>query len=107
MRKIEAQMVKAIRDCKNWKSANTEVHVDSDGLSFVYLYGKKIAEIGEDFITLFDGGQRSATVKSRLNAILHAFGSGFDQVFQKDFEWFFHDSARSVDVPFESGMVIA
>ena len=107
MRKIEAQMVKAIRDCKNWKCDNTEVHIDSDGMSFVYLHGNKIAEVGEDFITLFDGGWQSTTTKSRLNAILHTFGCGFDSVFQKNFQWFFHDSARSVDVPFESGMVIA
>jgi hypothetical protein len=107
MRKIEAQMVNAIRDCKSWKCDNTKVTVDSDGLSFVYLHGNKIAEIGEDFITLFDGGWRSVTTKSRLNAILNAFGSGFDGIFQKDFQWFFHDSARSVDVPFESGMTIA
>lgn len=107
MRKIETQMVNAIRDCKGWKSANTEVSVDCDGVSRVYLHGNKIAEVGEDYITLFDGGWQSNTTKSRLNAILSAFGSNFDGIFQKNFQWFFHDSARSVDVPFESGMVIA
>jgi hypothetical protein len=107
MRKIEAQMIEAIRNCKGWKSANTEVAVMNDGVSYVYLYGKKIAEIGDDYITLFDAGYRSNTVKSRLNAILSTFGSNFDSIFQKDFQWFFHDSLRSVDVPFENGMVIA
>jgi hypothetical protein len=107
MRKIETQMNQAISECRDWKSANTEVSVMSDGTSYVYLHGKKIAEIGDDFITLFDGGYRSNTTKSRLNAILNVHGSGFDGVFQKNFEWFFHDSQRSIDMPFESGMVIS
>ena len=106
MRKIEAQMVNAIRDCKSWKCDNTEVVIEGS-VSYVFLYDKLIAEVGETFIVLFDAGQRSNTVKSRLNAILHTFGHGFDSVFQKDFQWFFHDSLRSLDIPFESGMVIA
>lgn len=106
MRKIEAQMIEAIKNGKDWKSANTEVVADGS-LSCVYLYGKKIAEVDETSITLFDAGQRSNTVKSRLNAILHTFGANFDSLFQKDFQWFFHDSLRSTDVPFENGMVIA
>ena len=106
MRKIEAQMIEAISNCKNWRLDNTEVVTESDGLTVVYIYGNRLAEIGDDFIKLFDGGQRSATVKSRLNAILNKFGANFDSVFQKDFQWFFHDSLRSVDVPFETGMVV-
>lgn len=106
MRKIEAQMIEAIKNGKDWRSANTEV-VTEGSLSYVFLYGKQIAEIGDDYITLFDAGYRSNTVKSRLNAILSTFGSNFDSIFQKDFQWFFHDSLRSVDVPFENGMVIA
>ena len=107
MRKIEKQMNDAISNCKNWRLDNTEVTVDSDGMSNVYLYGKRIAEIGDDYIKLFDGGYRSATTKSRLNAILNVHGCNFDGVFQKKGEWFFHDSARSMDIPFESGMVVS
>jgi hypothetical protein len=106
MRKIERLMNDAISNCKNWRLDNTEVVAEIGGVSFVYLYGKRVAEVGSDYIKLFDAGQRSATVKSRLNAILSVHGCNFDSVFQKDFEWFFHDSARSVDVPFESGMVV-
>ena len=107
MRKIETLMNKAISNCENWRLDNTEVVVESDGISIVYLYGKRIAEIGDDFIKLFDGGYRSATTKSRLNAILSVHGCNFDGVFQKNFEWFFHDSARSIDLPFENGMVVS
>jgi hypothetical protein len=105
MRKIERQMNEAITASKEWRLDNTEVINEGD-VSVVKLYGKRIAEIGSDYIKLFDAGQRSATVKSRLNAILSVHGCNFDSVFQKDFAWFFHDSARSVDVPFENGMVV-
>jgi hypothetical protein len=106
MRVIERKMNEAISNCKNWRLDNTEVVIESDGISVVYLYGKRIAEIGSDFIRLFDGGYRSATTKSRLNAILNAHGCNFDSVFQKKGEWFFHDSARSVDMPFFNGLTI-
>jgi hypothetical protein len=105
MRVIERQMNEAISACKNWRSANTEV-IHENGVSIVKLHGNKIAEVGEDWVCLFDGGYRSNTTKSRLNAILSVHGSNFDGVFQKKFEWFFHDSLRSVDVPFENGMVV-
>ena len=106
MRKIERQMNEAISNCKQWKLDNTEVVTESDGTVVVYLYNKIIAEIGSDYIQMFDAGRRSATVKSRLNAILSVHGCNFDSVFQKKGEWFFHDSARSIDLPFENGMVI-
>jgi hypothetical protein len=106
MRKIETLMNNAISNCENWRLDNTEVVAEIDGVSLVYLYGKRIAEIGSDYIKLFDAGQRSATVKSRLNAILSVHGCNFDCVFQKKGEWFFHDSHRSIDLPFESGMIV-
>lgn len=107
MRKIEAQMIEAIKNSKDWKSANTEVCRNEEGASIVFLYNKRIAEVGDNYIVLFDAGQRSNTVKSRLNAILNVFGYNCDSIFQKDFQWFFHDSLRSKDIPFENGMVIA
>ena len=90
MRKIEREMNAAIRDCRNWKSGNTEVHTDSDGASFVYLHGNKIAEIGEDYVTIFDGGYQSSTTKSRLNAILQANAINGECVYQRNFKWFVH-----------------
>ena len=52
------------------------------------LYGNKIAEVGDTFIRLFDGGHQSVTTKSRLNAILAEHGDDGDCVFQKNFDWF-------------------
>ena len=106
MRKIEKLMNEAISNCKNWRMDNTEVVTESDGISVVYLYGNRIAEIGDNWLRLFDGGHRTKTTKSRLNAILSVHGGGFDAIFQKNFEWFFHDSMRSMAIPFESGMEV-
>jgi len=88
MRKIESQMINAIQNGIDWKSANTEVVSQQDGVSYVYLHGNKIAEVGDDFLRLYDGGYQSNTTKSRLNAILEACGEVGDKVFAKNFEWF-------------------
>ena len=79
----------AITDNRDWKCANTEVLADAGaGCSFVFLHGNKIAEVGDNFIRLFDGGWQSNTTKSRLNAILAEHGIAGECVFQKNFEWF-------------------
>lgn len=89
MRKIEQQMNAAISNNKDWQSGNTSVHFnEEENLSVVRLHGNKIAEVGETFIRLFDGGFQSQTTKSRLNAILSEHGESGDCVFQKDFMWF-------------------
>ena len=89
MRKIEQQMNTAIQNNKNWQSANTAVTFDEESsVSSVFLHGNKIAEVGDTFIRLFDGGWQSNTTKSRLNAILSEHGDCGDKVFQKNFDWF-------------------
>ena len=108
-------MIAAIKNNQDWKSANTEVVSQQDGVSIVYLHGNKIAEVGDDYLTLFDGGWQSNTTKSRLNAILGEFGytCGTDReyVFQKQFEWFvnFFDSQTKEmqTVSFSDGMILA
>ena len=89
MRKIETQMNAAIHGNQNWTSGNTAVYFDSEsGVSVVRLHGNKIAEIGEDSMTIFDGGFQSTTTKSRLNALCDAFGYSGESVFQKNWTWF-------------------
>ena len=116
MRKIESQMCSAVQNSQDWQSANTSVHFDPESnVSIIRLYGSKIAEIGDDYLTLFDGDHQTKTTKSRLNALLSTFGYTSGQVreyiFQKNQEWFvstFDDKFQQVvTVPFESGMVIA
>jgi hypothetical protein len=92
MRKIETQMNNAISEGADWRTANTRVET-IDGVSTVFLHGNKIAKVGDDFVTIFDGGYQSNTTKSRLNAIINEFCNAFtDGVFQKDFQWFVRDN---------------
>jgi len=104
MRKIELQMIAAIKDSKDLKVANTEV-VSCSHVSDVYLHGNLIARIGETWIELFDGGYQSKTTKSRLNAILSAFGMDGEKVFAKNFQWFVNYNGSPI--PFFSGMRLA
>jgi hypothetical protein len=101
MRKIERQMNAAITAGEDFRSANTRVYWDGQ-VAKVYLYGNKIAEIGDNWIQLFDGGCKSATTKSRLNAILAEHGCPGECVFQEDFKWFVQQ--KGGPVPFFSGM---
>ena len=87
MRKIESQMIAAIKADKNWSSGNTQV-VTNDGVSTVYLHGNKIAMIDDTSMTIFDGGWQSNTTKSRLNALCSEFCIAGEGVFQKDFLWY-------------------
>ncbi len=116
MRKIEQQMIAAINNNQDWQSANTSVHYDpSSGASRVYLHGNKIAEVGDNYLTLFDGDHQTKTTKSRLNAILGEFGytcgTKREYVFQKQFEWFinyFNVKSNQIEVvPFVDGMILA
>ena len=105
MRKIEMLMNKAITDQADVKSANTSVVV-TDEISTVYLHGNKIAEVGANFIRLFDGGWQSNTTKSRINAILAVHGEPGDKVFQERGRWYLQmNTAQGLGiVPFFSSM---
>ena len=106
MRKIEAQMCAAVQSSKDWKSANTEVVSQQNGVSIVYLHGNKIAVIGDDFLQIFDGGWQTTTTKSRLNALIDRFCKAVtDGVFQKDYQWFIRDNKVTRD--FENGYIFA
>lgn len=100
MRKIEAQMNKAISQEIDWKNDNTQV-VNIEGVSFVYLYNNLIAMVADTWLELFDGGYQSNTTKSRLNAILSAHGNG-EVVYQKNFNWFV--STKEGEVAFGNGI---
>ncbi len=102
-RKIEIQMNTAVQKATDWKSGNTRVEKTIDS-SRVYLHGNLIAEIGDDFMTIFDGGWQTTTTKSRLNALLSEFSEPGDCVFQKAFQWFIR--VGGITIPFESGMTL-
>jgi len=112
-------MIAAIKGNTDWKSANTEVIHTCDNVnppvSHVYLHGSKIAEVGDDFLKLFDGGRQSMTTKSRLNALLSEFGytcgTKQEYIFQKQCEWFiqmFDLTEKAMrTIPFTNGMRLA
>ena len=89
MRKIEQQMIAAIKGKRNWASGNTSVHYSEDyKSSTVYLHGNLIAIVYENDAELFDSGYQTVTTKSRLNAICREFGVPGEGIFQKDFQWY-------------------
>ena len=92
----------AIKNNTNWSKANTSV-MNDDGVSTVYLHGNKIAEVGDDFVRVFDGGWQSNTTKSRLNALCDEFAPRCG-VFQKNWEWFV--STRLGTINFYSGVTV-
>ena len=95
MRKIESQMIAALKGNINWTSANTAVVFENDekNTSTVYLHGNKIAELDEDSLTVFDGGYQSKTTKSRLNVLINEFCNAItDGIFQENFQWFVRDN---------------
>ena len=115
MRKIEAQMNRAIQKNINWQSGNTSVHFNEEsGVSVVRLHGNKIAEVSDNDMTIFDGGWQSNTTKSRLNALCDEFCIAGEGVFQKDFVWYVRKFAGAingknvyVNEKFESGYTFA
>ena len=103
-RLIEKQMNTAILNCKDWKSANTEVTYSPErDASYVMLHGNHIATIGDTFLELYTCGYETVTTKSRLNAILQEHGNGA-RIVQQNFEWFVVDNGQKV--PFTEGMVL-
>lgn len=95
-----------------WKNDNTVVQYDCDAdVSRVFLHGNLLAEIGENFIKLYDADQESNTTKSRLNALLQEFGHDGERVFARKFEWFvrvWNDTYKEFqEVAFLNGMRLA
>ena len=106
MRKIERQMNQAMRYFRPFSSSNTTVVQNDRGMD-VFLHGNPIAtlcKISMD-LRLFDGGWRSNTTKSRLNALLEEFGGG-DKVIQKNWAWFLVSNLDNSRRAFFSGMTV-
>ena len=94
MRKIEAQMVMAVKSAiegngkRYWRNGNTEVELkhcpDLGQVVVVSLHGNEIAEFDVSLagvdecrgLRITDAGYQTATTKSRLNALLSCFYEG-------------------------------
>ena len=100
MRLIEVNMLKCIRNSCAKTLGNTEVFIGPGCDGAVTLFGNTICYFdGDLFITLVDGGLRSATTKSRLNAMLNTTGY---RISQTNFEWRLYYKGEDRG-PFENG----
>ena len=119
MRKIEQQMIDAIKSETDWKSGNTKViNFFNDGhkcvVTSVFLHDNLIAEVTDTDMTIFDGGWQTTTTKSRLNALCQEFCVTGEGVFQKDFTWYvrkfvgaINGQSKFVTETFQSGYTFA
>ena len=58
-------------------------------VTLVYIFTATTSPpVGENFVTITDGGYQSRTTKSRLNAILREHCVEGESVYQKRGEWF-------------------
>ena len=99
-------MNKAMRHFLPFSSGNTTVVQNRNEME-VFLHGNHIAtlcKISMD-LRIFDGGWRSNTTKSRLNALLNEFIPSM-RLNQKNWAWFLSDDLDGSTVPFVSGMTV-
>lgn len=72
MRKIEENMIQAMRDGRARQIGNTTVH-HTEGLCSVYLHGHMICQRGPLGLHVSLAGWDTVTTRSRLSAIVRAF----------------------------------
>lgn len=106
MRKIEKDMVRAIREGENWNGGNTTVRHENGSFS-VRLHGNEIAWGKADAaFRISSCGWMTNTTKSRLNAILDGLNRQC-RVYQKKGDWFIWNHATTVhNGEFVDGMAI-
>ena len=123
MRKIEQQMVEAIRQGESLSGGNTTVVIETDAadgtpaIASVYLHGKWIAEYEYDAeVTGWKTGNSAvqakydvlmlvrrddwvtATTQSRYNALLEAFAPNF-KTRRKGDDWFIDEAGVRLAMP--------
>lgn len=85
MRKIEAQMIDAVYNHKDWHNSNTEVRING-AHAMVFLHGNHIATMNraDRCLELHSHGYlwHSRTTFSRLNALTRQF-CGFTALYSK------------------------
>jgi len=98
LRKIDAEMSKAVRNRVPYFNNNTEVKVSKYKTVYVFLFGNLIASFFGNYSMVFhkgcveiDSGKekwKTATTKRRLNALLHEF-LPVTNLYQNKGEWYF------------------
>lgn len=85
MRKIEQEMIEAIKTGRAYQKQNTTVSHSEESIK-VYLHGNLIAKITDNELWLSDAEWQSKTTKSRLNCILSHFN--LPTISVKKFQWY-------------------
>lgn len=104
MRKIELDIINALRNQDNLNKGNTSVQhsqdiktpgFETDITGAVYLHGNLIARFNRavNELTIYDAGWTSNTTKSRLNALLNEFAPAYG-ICQNKFQWFLTDRGQ-------------
>ena len=92
MRKITQQAVNAFMNDQKFSQGNTTVY-NHGQVTEMRLHGNLIAErvheTGEVFIS--NAGWTSNTTKERLNGLIKHYLTPADQIYQKDFVWYWKD----------------
>ena len=91
MRKIEREMIDALKERRYFKKSNTEVIGN-----MVYLFDNLIFVIEEGKVKFSCYGWYSVTTKSRLNAIMHWLGIG--KIKQEEGLWYYTNG--TISIPF-------
>lgn len=102
MRKIEEEMITAIKEAKSYKKDNTEVTYDlGNNQVVIYLHRNLIAYVDNDVFNLYlsDAGYRTKTTKSRLNAILSSYDLG--KIYSKKYQWYLNNEEWTGSKEFE------
>ena len=89
MRKIEREMIEALKEHRYFRKSNTTVLEN-----VVILHDNCIFKIEQGTVIFNSCGWYSATTKSRLNAIMHWLGMG--HIEQKKYKWFYTDGASTI-----------
>lgn len=107
MRKIEQQMITAIREAANFSKDNTRVSVD-EGVAEVRLHGNLIASYtyATQELVLLDADWQTVTTKSRLNALLSVLAPNY-RIGQKNFKWFIRSQKNDIEYPFNKCAVLS
>ena len=96
-RKIEEQMLNAIREEKDFNRTNTKVEViDFPGVSKrinVYLFSKCICKMTEDELEVNHHGFMTQTTKSRINALMREF-NGCTEIVQVQGKWYWQTLSK-------------
>jgi hypothetical protein len=109
MRTIEQQLVQIMKDFQNRKVSGScqrskrDRITSENGNVSLHLWGTKIVQFNGENITLFSGGYRTTTTKSRLNAVLRGLGCNW-RIYQKNFAWYASHPSGLQDVEFVEGL---